>query len=142
MLEEQFYFVGLWSRWVDPDGWKIYRPIFTVLGAELGVPKLFVPLVAPFIRAKITKSAYLQGTGRHSPDEIRQIGVNVVTALSDWLEGNQYMLGAKPHLIDATAYAFISGWLWGPFEGEVKNAVIQRANLVHYCERMKSRYWA
>ena len=141
MLEEQFYFVGLWSRWVDPGGWKIYRPIFTVLGAELGVLKLAIPLVAPIIRARITRAAYLQGIGRHSPEEIRQIGVNIVTALSDWLEDKPFMLGSKPHIIDATAYAFIAGWLWGPFDGVIKDHAKQKVNLVQYCDRMKAKYW-
>ena len=142
MLEEQFYFVGLWTRWVDASGWKIYRPIIKDLGAELGVPKLFVPLIEPIIRAKMRRTTYLQGTGRHSPDEIRQIGVNVVTALSDWLEDKPFMLGTKPHLIDATAYAFMVGWLWGPFEGVIKDRVSQKTNLVRYCDRMKAQYWA
>ena len=142
MLEEQFYFVGLWTRWVDPIGWQIYRPIIMNLGAELGVPKLFIPLLEPIIRAKMKLTAHLQGTGRHSPDEIRRIGVNVVTALTDWLEDKAFMLGAKPHLIDATAYAFLAGWLWGPFEGVIKDYISQQKNLVQYCDRMKELYWA
>jgi glutathione S-transferase len=142
MLEEQFYFVGLWTRWVDPSGWKIYRPIIMDLGIELGVPKLFIPLFEPIIRAKMKRTAYLQGTGRHSPDEIHRIGINVVSALSDWLEAKAFMLGDKPHLIDATAYAFITGWLWGPFEGVIKDHVSQQTNLVRYCDRMKELYWA
>ena len=142
MLEEQFYFVGLWTRWVDASGWKIYRPVIKELGAELGVPKLFIPLLEPMIRAKMRRTAYLQGTGRHSPDEIRRIGINVVTALSDWLEAKSFMLGTKPHLIDASAYAFIAGWLLGPFEGLIKDHVSQQPNLVRYCDRMKAQYWA
>ncbi|GAA4409939.1 glutathione S-transferase family protein [Quisquiliibacterium transsilvanicum] len=142
MLEEQFYFVIAWARWVDPAGWNIYRPVIKELGAALGVPKPFIPLLEPLIRAQMRRTVYLQGTGRHSPDEIRRIGVNVVTALSDWLEDKPYMLGTRPHLIDATAYAFIASWLWGPFEGAIKDQVSQRANLVRYCDRMKAQYWA
>ena len=142
MLEEQFYFVGLWTRWVDASGWKIYRPIIMELGSELGVPKFLIPLFEPLFRAKIRRTTYLQGIARHSPEEIHHIGVDVVTALSDWLEAKPFMLGTKPHLIDATAYAFIAGWLWGPFEGAIKNHVLQQTNLVHYCDRMKAKYWA
>ena len=142
MLEDQFYFVGLWTRWVDPLGWKIYRPVITQLGTELGVPKLLIPLFEPIIRSKMKRTAYLQGTGRHSPDEIRRIGTNVITALSDWLESKDFMLGKTPHLIDATAYAFITAWLWGPFKGVIQDHLSQRVNLVQYCERMKALYWA
>ena len=142
MLEEQLYFVELWTRWVDPSGWKIYRPIIIGLGTELGVPKFIIPFLEPLIRSNARRTAYLQGTGRHSPEEIHRIGVNIVTALSDWLEDKPYMLGSKPHLIDATAYAFVAGWLWGPFEGAIKDQVLQQTNLVRYCERMKAQYWA
>lgn len=141
MLEEHLYFVGLWTRWVDPSGWKIYRPVIKGLGAELGVPKLFIPLLEPYIRGEMRRTVYFQGTGRHSPDEIRRIGINVVTALSDWLEDKPYVLGSKPHLVDATAYAFIASWLWGPFEGAIKDHVSRKTNLVRYCERMKAQYW-
>ena len=88
------------------------------------------------------RTAYLQGTGRHSAAEIHTIGKRVVTALSDWLQDRPFMLGRKPHLIDATAYAFIAGWLWGPFEGPIKDHVLHQANLVQYCERMRAHYWA
>ena len=82
------------------------------------------------------------GIGRHSPDEIRQIGVDVVNAIADWLGDKRFMLGEKPHVLDATAYAFLAGWLWGPFEGAVKDSVRARTNLVGYCGRMKALYWA
>ena len=141
MLEEQFYFIGLWTRWVDESGWKIYRPSIVELGNELGVHRLVMPLVEPFLRAKMRRTAYLQGTGRHSPDEIRKIGVNVVMAVSNWLEAKPFMFGNAPHLIDATTYAFIASWLWGPFEGAIKDCVSQQSNLVGYCERMQKKYW-
>jgi len=141
LFEEQLYFIGLWSRWVDPVGWKIYRPVLHELAPHLGVPKFLIPLVEPGIRYKIRRSVYVQGTGRHSPDEINTIGIGVISAVSDWLQDKPYMLGDDPHTIDATAYAFLCGWIWGPFDGPIKDHAISLGNLASYCERMKDRYW-
>ena len=142
LLEEQFYFVGLWTRWVDPTGWAIYRPVIHSLGSQLGVPTFIFPLMEPILRRKMQRMAWMQGTGRHTPEEIRSIGIHALTAVSDWLRDKPYMLGDQPHTIDATAYGFLAGWVWGPFEGPIKDHAIRLENLVQYCARMKARYWA
>lgn len=142
LFEEHLYFVAYWARWVDPAGWSIYRPVILSLTSQLGIPAFAMPFIEPFFRHKMRRTVWLQGMGRHTPEEIRSIGMNLLTAVSDWLGNKPYMLGDHPHTIDATAYGFLSGWVWEPFEGQIKDHAIRLGNLLPYCERMKARYWA
>lgn len=142
LFEEKLYFAIVWLRWMEPSGWEIYRPVLLSLAAELGVPRLIARMIVPSLRRGMRRTLALQGIGRHTPDEIRSIAQDQLTAISDWLGDRPFMLGDEPHSIDATAYAFLIGILWAPFEGPVKAHALRLENLSRYCERMKARYWS
>ncbi len=142
LFEEQYYFIICWFRWVDPAGWKIYRKVLIELATGLGVPRPIAWLLVPWFRRNMRRTLWLQGTGRHTPEEMVSMGKNLLTAVSDWLKDQQFMLGDEPHVIDATAYGFLAGLIWAPFEGPLKAHAIQLGNLVPYCERMKVRFWS
>jgi glutathione S-transferase len=141
LFEEQLYFVVLHQRWIDPAGWNTYRPVLAALARQYGVPSFLIPLIAASARAKIRRTVWMQGTGRHAPEEIDAMGVSLLSAVSDWLEDRSFMLGEEPHAIDATAYGFLASVLWAPFEGPLKTHAHRLGNLVAYSERMKARYW-
>ena len=67
--------------------------------------------------------------------------MQLLTALSDWLGDQAYMLGEQPRTLDASAYSFLIGILLPPIEGPMKAHLQSKANLVAYCERMRVRYW-
>jgi glutathione S-transferase len=142
MLEEHLYFITYWRRWADPSGWAVAQPVVAGMLAQLGVPSLAVGWVSKLVRRQGIKTLHAQGTGRHSPDEINAMGVQLITAVSDWLGEQPYMLGEQPRTLDASAYAFLVGILLPPIEGPMKAHLQSKANLVAYCERMRSRYWA
>jgi glutathione S-transferase len=141
MLEEHLYFINYWRRWGDPAGWQVMQPVLAGMVVQLGVPRFAANLVTRLIRRQSLKGIYAQGTGRHSAEGINAIGIQIITALSDWLGDQTYMLGGQPRTLDATAYAFLIGILLPPIEGPVKAHAQSRVNLVAYCDRMKMRYW-
>jgi hypothetical protein len=69
MIEEGLYFILLYSRWVDPDGYRVIIRNFS---------KLFPPLIGkPFlslIRRNLIKQARAQGIGRHTREEVYSLG--------------------------------------------------------------------
>jgi glutathione S-transferase len=140
MLEEHLYFITYWRRWVDPAGWAVVQPVVAGMLVQLGIPRFITGLVSKLVRRQGIKTLYAQGTGRHSPDEINAIGMQLLTALSDWLGQQPYMLGDQPRTLDASTYAFLMGILLPPIEGPMKTHLQSKANLVTYCERMRTQY--
>ncbi len=141
MLEEHLYFINIWRRWADPAGWAVVQPVLAGMLVQLGIPRLATGLVCKLVRRQGIKTLYAQGTGRHTPAEVNTIGMQLLTALSDWLGDQAYMLGEQPRTLDASAYAFLIGILLPPIEGPLKAHLQSKANLVAYCERMRARYW-
>jgi glutathione S-transferase len=141
MLEEHLYFITYWRRWADPAGWAVMQPVLASMVVQLGVPRFAANLATGAIRRQSLKMLHTQGIGRHSPQEINAIGMQLLNALSDWLGEQAYMLGEQPRTLDATAYAFLIGVLLPPIEGPMKAHLQGKANLVAYCERMQARYW-
>ena len=141
MLEEHFYFVNMWKRWVDPAGWAVYGPVIREYGEAIGIPKPFAPLVARMVRRQLTKSLHAQGTGRRPPDVIVTTGVEHMRAVSSYLGDKPYFLGDRPRAIDATVYGLVASVIWTPIDGPIRDAALNSGNLVPYCERIRSAYF-
>lgn len=136
MLEEGTYFVSMYQRWQDDDGYQVLRPTFS---EQLPAP--LRALVMPVIRSKVRKILLLQGTGRHTKDEVDGMGKADVDALSTILGANEYLLGDRPSSCDATAYALCEGLLSFPYDSPLRAHVSSKANLVRYRDRMRARYF-
>ncbi len=130
MVEENLYFVLLYSRWIDQTGWAVVKKEFKAL---------FPPLVgAPFlrlIRGQLTRQARAQGIGMHSLDEVYEIGRRDLEALSILLGSRPYILGEEFAELDATIYSFLITILKQPVESRLKASLVSHQNLVHYCKR-------
>jgi glutathione S-transferase len=130
LVEENLYFVLLYSRWIDKDGFAAIDRDFR---------SLFPPLVGrPFLRLlrrKLRNQAFAQGLGRHSHQEVYDIGSRDVSALARFLGDKKYFLGENFSGLDATAYGFLITILKQPIESELQLAVRSHGNLVAYCER-------
>jgi glutathione S-transferase len=142
MLEEHFYFLQIWRRWVDTAGWAVVQPEIARFLAASGVPRFMTGVVSNLIRRQVIKGSYSQGTGRHTPQEIDAIGIKLLAAVADWLGDQPCMLGAAPRTLDATVYAFLTTLLGAPLEGAILDYARSRTNLVAYQARMQGRYWA
>lgn len=130
MIEENLYFVLLYSRWVDPVGWQVVSEAFTPL-----FPPLIGPLFLSLIRSRLKHQAQAQGIGRHSLDEVYRIGARDLEAISAFLADKPFLLGERWTSVDATLYAFLFTILQQPIESQLKKAVLARPNLLAYCER-------
>ena len=103
MLDESLYWVLVYSRWVDPTGWALISYMF--FGA---VPALIRPLIAGKQQKGMIKTLHGQGFGRHSKEEIYNIGCKNIQALSDFLGDKKNFFDTdKPTLLDITVHAYI-----------------------------------
>lgn len=137
MLEENTYWAVLYSRWFDPDGWRLTRTAF--FGRLKPPLKWIVPGIA---KRGMRREIHGHGMGRHTREEIYSIGKRDLTALADFLGSKPFFMGSQPSSLDAVAYAFLANVIEAPLESEFKRHAREHANLEAYCERMKARYYS
>ena len=130
MLDEHLSWVLMYSRWKDPAGWNVLKKLFV-----RKVPSLFRGYVQRYQQKRVWRRAKIQGMGRHSHNEIYQIGEAHINALSDYLGENKFCFDTeRPALLDITLYAFMANILNVPIDTPLKDAVQSKANLVAHCE--------
>ena len=136
VLEESVYWHIIHERWVTPEGWRIYKPIF-----EKFFPPVVGKLVSPMVRRGVTKASHTQGLGRHRPEEILEMGKADVSAVAAVLGDKPFLLGEHPTSFDAALYAFIASILAFPVDSPLRKYTQGQQNLVRYCERFQQRYF-
>jgi glutathione S-transferase len=137
LLEEDLYWALLYTRWIDAAGFALAREAFF---ARLAPPLRWV--VPHLARRGLRRQLHAQGMGRHSREEIMQIGCRDIAALAAFLGSKPYFLGEQPTSLDASAYAFLANIVQVPLDSPIKQEALGHANLVAYGERMKTRYYS
>jgi glutathione S-transferase len=132
MLEEHLYFAMTYSRWVDPN----YYPAFigTIFGKLPVFAKLFVPAL---VRRQVRKQLWQQGTGRHTPEEVYQFGIEDINACGQILGSKTFLFGEKPSSYDVILYAFLEEIIIPPINSPLQSAVNHRPELVAFCTRIR-----
>ena len=134
MLDEYFYWMGVYNRWIDDRVWPQVKAQFFA-----PLPPVVRDLVAAMLRGKVRKALKLQGLGRHSQKEIYFLAEECLEVLVDLLGDNTFVFGALPSYYDATLYSYVANALLVPFDTELQRAKDGVPGLVAYCERMKAR---
>jgi len=136
MLEESLYFVSSYSRWVEDEGFKIYSD--ALFQKMPGFLKLFVPNI---VRKKAIKKFKAQGIGRHSREEVYQLGIEDIHSFAQLLGDKDYLFGNEPTSFDASAFGVIGNMIKAPFENPAKQAALSHANIVEYTQRIRKTYF-
>lgn len=99
-LDESLYWCLVHSRWIRDDSWQIVKPAFF---SKMPFPICYIaPVIA---RRNIRKALYLQGTGRHSDEEILAIADEILQDLSvllgekRWFFGDRFLPWMLWHLV-------------------------------------------
>lgn len=135
-MEEHLYWIMVYSRWVDPVNWPRVKKDFFAKS-----PFIVRHLVSEILRKKTIRTLHEQGIGRHTPNEIEQMGLKDLEALHIILNSNTFFMGDEPTSIDACAYAFIANILQSPLTSKLTEYVKSKTNFVDYCARMKQKYY-
>lgn len=135
MLDEAYYFVAMYLRWGDDGATAVLRPEF------VKVLPSFLRIAFPFIVRSVRGTLKTQGTGRHTPDEIVEMGKKDWDAFSVLLGDKPYILGDRPSTADCSLYAFVVGSSCFPYDAPVKAHLEAKNNLMAYRERIRARYY-
>lgn len=136
LIEENLYWVAVYSRWQDPQNWEATKTAFFD-----DLPPILSQIIPPLARQEIRKNLHGQGIGRHSAAEIYRIGIADAIALSDFLANKPFFMGDRPTTLDASAYGVLANILWTPIESPLKEKVQTLTNLVRYCDRIKAQFY-
>lgn len=137
LLEDHFYFILLYDRWVSPAGWKLMKK--KVFGK---IPLPFRLLAEHQTKKYMRQLVYMQGIGRHTLDEIHQLGKQGVDTLSDFLGNKPYFMGEKPTRVDGIAYGSVASLVKVPFPSPVREHLLSKKNLIDYCDRMEQTFFS
>ena len=136
MLEDHLYFALIHSRWLDDANFaKGPAHFFDVLPEETRED------TRKAAREGVRANLYFQGLGRHRDDEIVDLGVRTLSALSTILDENAFLFGGEPSSADATAFGMVAGVLTPFFTTKLRERALKFANLVDYSERMMQRFY-
>lgn len=135
LFEDHLYFIGVWSRWIDAEGWQSFGP--ALLGS---VPQPLRHIVAAFVRRNVRNDLHAQGLGRHRRGDLYAMGRADLEAVSILLGGRPFFVADRPTTIDAIAYGFLANILLVPIETELKRAGLSFPNLIAWTEAMERRF--
>jgi glutathione S-transferase len=133
-FEESLYFVLLWSRWADDDGWLELKKTVDLMVP--GALRFFLPGV---IRKKVVGSIVAQGTGRHSRDEIYALGRADLEAVSALLGDRPFLVDRELRTTDLIAYSFLASILMWPRPSPLTEVARGLPNLDAYVKRIGAR---
>lgn len=136
MLEDHLYFALIHARWLDDTNFsKGPAHFFDAL------PEDTREQARNAAREGVRANLYFQGLGRHSDDEIVDLGVRTLRALSTILGRSAFLFGNEPSSADATAFGMVAGVLTPFFTTKLRERALKLGNLVEYNERMMARYY-
>jgi glutathione S-transferase len=135
MLEDQLYWVIINERWLDDANFAKGPALFFA-----GIPAPIRPFIVRTVRKGLRKTMHGHGIGRHTPQEIDELGARALGAVSNMLGDNEYLMGAQLCGADATAYSFMISSLCAHFDTKLRASAQKLSNVVAYCERMGRKF--
>lgn len=136
MLEERTYWVGVYSRWIEPGPWTAVRQ--AIFG---GLPPVVRAVVAGLARRHVRRALHLQGIGRHSRQEIYDFGIADFRAVAAHLGDKPYFMGARPSAVDATVYGMVAAIVVPDLDTPLREEALRHPNLVAYERRLRAQFW-
>lgn len=132
MLEERTYWAGMiYPRWIKTDHHRLIADTFF---AE--IPGFIRMPLFRTIAKGVAKAADGHGIGRHSGDEIYDLGLDDIKTVESVLGAKKFMLRDKPAEVDATVYAFLIGMAAEVFPTPIQAYIRSSETLMAYLDRM------
>jgi glutathione S-transferase len=137
MLDEHFYWVGVYARWCDEPGWSVVRANFF-----RRMPALVGPVAERIGQRRVRRALQSQGIGRHRPDEIYALGRADLESLARLLGDDPWFFAQpRPTLLDLWAHAFVAETVWPPIASPLKAAALALPNLAAHATRLQARLY-
>lgn len=135
LLEERLYWVIVYSRWMDVANQGFAR---TVLFKD--VPWPIRGLITRMATKTVRQALHHQGLGRHTGDEIYQMGLSDINAVRAVLDDKPFLFGDRPSVADATAFGMLINIAGPDVPSPLRDLVHDTPSLFTYLERMHLLY--
>ncbi len=136
LCEEHLYWTIVYSRWIDDNGWAVLKPLF--FKPMKGLKAVIIPHL---LRKHVKKELFFQGLGRHTQDELYDMGLNDLKTIATHMNGKQFFFGDKPASVDACVYSHLASIWYAPIPTPMKDYLGEHRELIDYCERMLRLYF-
>ena len=136
MLENHSYFFGVSENWLQNPDWA--KGIL----ASAGVPGLLLGPLSRLVRGQVAKSLKAQGSGRHSREQLLRLQARDIEVVAQLLGDKPFFGGDQPCGLDATASAFVDGWLCKALGLPSGEEARKYPTLSAYQARMQQRFFA
>ncbi len=110
-------------------------------------PELFVKVFQAQgysgLKNHVNTRAISHGIGRHTEEEVLDIGKQDLKAVSRWLGDKKYFMGDKPGQIDATLFGHLCQvvYVLDMHYPQRKVLVEEFPNVLEYMDRLKAEFW-
>jgi len=132
VVEDHLYWGIVYFRWAVPENFDKGPAIFFA-GAPDEVREAARSGMAAVLRG--------QGFGRHLLEEVGDLATRSVAALAEIVGEGPYLSGELICGADATLFAGLAAALAPHFDTPVRDAILERPNLVAYHARMLARFY-
>jgi len=135
MFAERFYWVSaVYPRWVLPESRELITE--TWFGA---IPKALRGFIVRPIFKEMQKTVEGHGIGKHSLEEIYDLGLADLKAVEAQIGDQAFLLGDTVREIDASAYAFLANTRCEFFKTPLYDYVKNSPKLMAYIDRVDKR---
>ncbi len=134
MLEENLYWILVYSRWIDEAGWVQQKPVLQTM-----LPKMVRGFLPGILRKGLKKSLHAHGIGRHPQETIYAHGADDLQALEDMIEG-PFLFGDKLSSHDINIFAFVGGLYANPASSAIQDKANASPKLKALCEAVQTAY--
>jgi glutathione S-transferase len=135
MLEDHLYWVCLYMRWAIPENFENGPAHFFD-----GAPEAVREQVRACARARVIGALQAQGIGRHSVDEITDLGVQSLESLSALLGNRPWLMGEQPCGTDASMTGMLA-MLFSTLDFDLRRRALDLPNLAAYTDRAMAHFF-
>jgi glutathione S-transferase len=135
MLEDHLYWICLYMRWAIPENFAQGPAHFFD-----GVPEPMREKVREGARARVLGALQAQGIGRHGVDEIADLGMQSLEALSALLGNRLWLMGEQPCGADASMTGMLA-MLFSTLDFDLRRRALGLGNLTAYTDRAMAHFF-
>lgn len=136
-VEEKLYWVLVYSRWSTPENAAVMKSIFFGHMPDAQMREQ----IGAGAEEMINQTLNGQGTGRHSYDEVMEIGKRIIDDLAILLGNQRFFFGDQPTSIDASVFGALANFCFGPVNSPVNAHIRAKPNLVAYMDRISNQFF-
>ncbi|XP_026998492.2 failed axon connections homolog [Tachysurus fulvidraco] len=133
MVDEHLHWMIAYCQWVENVDETRHM---------LGMCELLQWSVCELNGSLVKREMYCHGTGRFNTHLIHTLLEKDLRTLSTLLGDKKYIMGSKVSSVDAAVFGHLAQVMWTlPGSGPEQLLKGELPNLVHYCERIRRKFW-